>query len=241
MVSSPSPGASVSRVLCGPALRWLLFALVSCGVHGASAQTPDTNDGFNVAGLVIDYGDGRMSYALVPFTEESVSGIELLQRSGLTLVTIPFGGLGEGVCSIESAGCDVGACRTRLCQSADRESPFWQYVRQGNDGSWVPAALGATQARVEDGDVEAWVWTGETPELSRISITSLRERLQVPSDWPTSAGGLPEPALLTEGNGPKRETTTWREFVPALGVIAGVGAVGWVLVSRTRRSHPGGV
>lgn len=235
-----SPRASVSRALRGPAWRWLLLVvLVSCMVQGASAQTPAIDGGFNVAGLVIDYGDDRMSYAVVPFTEESISGIELLRRSGLTLVTIPFGGLGEGVCSIESTGCDVGDCRTRMCQSADRESPFWQYVRQGDGGSWAPAAVGATRARVEDGDIDAWVWTGATPELPQISIASLRERLEVPSTWSTTAAELPESIVLTEGNAPvEDDTTTWREVIPGLAVIAGVGVVGWVLQRLSRRLTP---
>lgn len=210
-------------------------------VPGVSAQTPEIGSGLSVGGLVIDYGDGRRSYAVVPFTEPSISGIEFLERSGLTLVTVPFGGLGEGVCSIESTGCDVGDCRTRLCQSADRESPFWQYLRQGADGSWAPAMLGASQARVEDGDVDAWIWSGKPPDLPPMTIGSLRDRLRVPDEWSWSSngGGILEPIVLTEGGvaAAEDDDATWRQVVPGLAVIAGVGGVGWVIVRRTRRSR----
>jgi hypothetical protein len=236
--------ASEPGTIRGQALRWLvLLVLATCFTFGASAQTPEGEGDLNVAGLVVDYGDGRMSYAVVPFTEESLSGIELLRRSGLTLLTVPFGGLGEGVCSIESTGCDLGACRTRMCQSADRESPFWQYVRQGEDGTWAPAALGATHARVEDGDVDAWAWTGTDPELPPISIASLRDRLQVPDEWQTNGGALPEPIVLTEGGPPAVENgdVGWRQVILGLAVISGVGVLGTVMVRRSRRrSHTGG-
>ena len=219
----------------------LLLALLSWAVQGGSAQTPVIDDRANVAGLVVDYGNGQRSYAVVPFTEPSITGIELLRRSGLPLVSVPFGGLGEGVCSIQSTGCDVATCRRRLCQSADRESPFWQYLRQGDDGSWAPAALGATQARVEDGDVDAWVWIGTPPRLPPTDIGSLRERLNVPSGWPSDGTGVPEPIVRTDGGstavGPD-EDATWRQVVPGLAVIAGVGGVGWYMTKRTRRSRP---
>ncbi len=173
----------------------------------------------------------------MPFTEESLSGIELLRRSGLTLVTVPFGGLGEGVCSIESTGCGIGDCRARMCQSADRESPFCQYLRQGDDGSWAPVALGASQAEVRDGDVDAWVWTGTPPDLPTTSVASLRTYLDVPSDWQAAAGGPPEPIVLTEGSpqGADTDAVGWRQVIPGVAVIAGVGLMGWVLVRRTRR------
>ncbi len=233
-----SPGRSGVRTGWACAWHWLvLMAFLPCMASGATAQTPERDGDVNIAGLVIDYGDGRTSYALVPFTEESLSGIELLRRSGLTLVTVPFGGLGEGVCSIESTGCGIGDCRARMCQSADRESPFWQYLRQGNDGTWAPAALGASQAEVRDGDVDAWVWTGTPPDLPSTSVASLWTRLDVPSDWQAAAGSLPEPIVLTEGEPAVGDsnTTGWRQVIPGMAVIAGVGLMGWVLIGRTRR------
>lgn len=224
-----------------PRLIPLLFLLIGPWmVHAASAGTPESAEHVNVAGLVIDYGSGRRSYALVAFSEPSVSAIEMLRRSGLTLVTVPFGGLGEAVCSIESTGCDLGDCRRRLCQSADRESPFWQFVRQADDGSWAPAVLGASQAEAEDGDVDGWIWSGTPPRLPPIDIVSLRERLDVPSGWPSAGDDLPKPIVMTEGGGSiaSDERATWRELVPGLLVLAGIGAVGWVIVRRTRRSLP---
>jgi len=234
------PGGRVARVI---GWRWsialLLLIVVFGTAHRASAQTPDSGDGMNVAGLVIDYGEGRRSYAVIPFRESSVSGIELLRRSGLTLVSVPFGGLGEGVCSIGTTGCDVATCRRRLCQSADRESPFWQYLRQDDDGTWAPAALGATQAVVSDGDIDAWIWSGTPPTLPRTDIGSLREQLRVPPEWPSGGSDVPRAIVRTDAVAiSAEEDATWRRRAPGLAVIAGVGCVGWLMVRRTRRSRP---
>jgi len=220
----------------------LLLLLVALFVQGATAQTPDATDSVNVAGLMIDYGDGRVAYALVPFSEESLSGVELLRRSGLPLVTVPFGGLGEGVCSIDAVGCDPGACRRRLCQSADRESPFWQYLRQTEGGAWSPAVLGASQASVENGDVDAWAWSGTPPELSPMSVTSMRDRLGVPSEWASGGTDLPVPVVFTEGARSDQDSdpSSWEDIVPGMALIAGIGMVGWAMIRRTRQRSPSG-
>ncbi|MGI8485889.1 MAG: hypothetical protein ACR2OU_16720, partial [Thermomicrobiales bacterium] len=76
-------------------LAIVLSVLLSAGMPAAKATEPA-----NVAGLVVYYGDGAMTYAWVPFTENEISGIDLLERSGLPILTVGFGGLGDGVCKI---------------------------------------------------------------------------------------------------------------------------------------------
>ncbi len=128
----------------------------------------------NEAALVIDYGDGTVTYAVVPFAEASVSGYELLRASGLSLVSIPFGGLGEGVCSIEEKGCSVADCR-RLCQTSDPDSPFWKYFGLGDEGTWQGHSRGASGTTVAPGDIEGWSWTGTEPSLPVLSFAEISE------------------------------------------------------------------
>ena len=56
-----------------------------------SAQQP------NQAGLVIRYGDGHLIYRVVEFSEPEITGIGLLVRSQLALVTSAYSGMGQGV------------------------------------------------------------------------------------------------------------------------------------------------
>lgn len=210
----------------------LVCVVIAPWLHGVvGAQEP-----VHVAGLVIDYGDGRVSYAWVPFTEESISGIELLKRSGLSLVAISFGGLGEGVCAIEGTGCGVEPCRARLCQTADRESPYWQYARQDGPGNWRPFALGASQSDVRDGDIDGWVWTGAAPRLPALTLADIAGRVDaahVEADTP------PRALAVTEGGAPETsDDVGLRQLVPAAAIIAGVAGVGMFAIWRVRRAHP---
>jgi hypothetical protein len=170
-----------------------VFALLLLRLPSAASE------GLSVAGLVVDYGDGRMSYAWVPFAEEEISGMELLQRSGLDIVTVGFGGLGEGVCQIETTGCPVSECRQRLCQTSDPQSPFWQYVQQTEPGVWTPYALGANGSKVRNGDIEGWSWSGVPPEMPALSMEDIAERSGGDPEMLVNADRSVPAAVRTDG------------------------------------------
>jgi hypothetical protein len=192
----------------------------------ASAQDP------GVAGLVVDYGDGRVSYAAVPFDGEEINGLDLLNRSGLDVVTVGFGGLGDAVCQVGDTGCSVDDCRTRMCQTSDPESPFWQFSKLQGD-EWQFVATGASGAKVRDGDIYAWSWTGTPPELPVLTMAELVER----------AGGDPlsqdEPRafLRTEGGESNGDEGGGLDPVQ-IGALAAVVAVAAVLVLRGALTRP---
>jgi hypothetical protein len=171
-----------------------LLAMVFLRIPAAAGED------LNVAGLVVDYGDGRMSYAWVPFAEEEISGMELLQRSGLDIVTVGFGGLGEGVCQIEKTGCPVPACRQRMCQTSDPKSPFWQYVKQTEPGVWTPYALGVSGSKVRDGDIEGWSWSGVRPEMPALTMADIAEHAGGDPASLANADAAVPAALQTEGD-----------------------------------------
>jgi hypothetical protein len=205
------------------ALICLLLSLLS--PLGGTAQAR------NAAGIVVDYGDGRVTYAYVPFAEEEISGIELLRRSGVPLVTVAFGGLGEGVCMVEETGCGVTECRRRMCQTGERSSPFWQYARQEAPGEWRTFSLGASQSTVRNGDIDAWVWTGSPPRLPAITLDEVRRNAGAEASTHGVAsirtfGGEPVPT--------DQEPAVWRVAAGA-GVVAAVGGAGGLLVWRSRR------
>jgi hypothetical protein len=144
-----------------------LLVIVVLGDKPASAQQTTS-----YAGIVIHPGDGTVTYAYVPL-DEPVSGIELLHRSGISLLTIGFGGLGEGVCRIEQTGCDVGSCRTRMCQTGDRNSPYWRYFQQDDGGLWVVAAMGGSATKIAPGEIDGWSWTPDEGHLPDVAITDI--------------------------------------------------------------------
>jgi len=114
----------------------------------------------NHAGVVIAFPDGTDTYC-VAFEEDDLSGAELLRRTGVALVVSGFGGLGSGVCRIDDIGCsNPGDC---FCQCRGADCQYWTYFEL-NGLEWDYLPVGASQRRVQDGDVDGWVWgNGRTP------------------------------------------------------------------------------
>lgn len=108
----------------------------------------------NQVGLVVSFDDGSYTTRCVTFTEQSISGYEVLMRSGLDVVTAD--GL---VCDIEGeSGCGEEDC---LCDP----SRYWGYWHLENE-DWAYSTVGANAYIVRDGDVEGWRWgAGEPPPI----------------------------------------------------------------------------
>lgn len=151
----------------------LVVAVLTSASSTTSAEPPP------VAGIVIEYGNGATTYALIPLQDDDMSGIDLLELSGIEIVTVDFGGLGDGVCKIREVGCDPDPCRATLCQGSDRSAPFWQYLQADPSGVWKAVALGAGSSHVMAGTVDAWYWTGKTPTGPAFTVHDLADRLDV--------------------------------------------------------------
>lgn len=202
----------------------LLALLVSSSV---GAQGDDQQR----AGVYVDFGNGDQTWVVVPFDEESITSIELLERTGLPLLTVGFGGLGDAVCMIETTGCDLSACRRTLCQEGKPDAPFWQFMEQGSDGSWIASPLGASGASVEDGDIDAWVWTGSAPDLPTLTMSDLIGRTGFDQD---------EVAAYTTLPAQTDDAASSRDLFAAASVLgAAVGVGGFLVVLRQRRHASG--
>ena len=111
--------------------------------------------GANSAGLVVRFGDGRVVQACVRFAEESLSGDELLARSGLPVILQPSG-IGAAVCKIGNEGCDYPA-QDCFCKCTGADCAYWALSRlEGR--SWRYSNQGASNVQVRNGDVQGWAW-----------------------------------------------------------------------------------
>lgn len=227
-----------SRPQLNSILILIALVLVVSPVRPASASTA-SGDGvvpLHRAGLIVQHGNGTMTYAVVAFPEETISGIELLQRSGIEYLSVPFGGLGEGVCQIEREGCEATECRRTVCQ-ATRSSPYWQYLDQTADRSWRAAPLGASGSKVSDGDVLAWSWSAGPPSLPGLDLPALGTRAGLDPVQLASLGQQGHlPAVVRSGVmdvGDALYPMTLLGGVLAVTVVAGVGC--GLLVRRRRQ------
>jgi hypothetical protein len=171
-------------------------------------------------------------YGYVPL-DGPTNGIELLRRSGISLVTVGFGGLGEGVCRIEETGCDVSACRKRVCQTADPDSPYWRYFRANAEGTWVAAPLGGSGTKVEPGDIDGWSWTPDEAMLPEVDFAEIPALAKANGDLdePHVARYDASGNLLNENDD---NDIPWPEYVAVTTVLIGIAAFAVFLKLRPR-------
>jgi hypothetical protein len=219
---------------------WLLLSLATllAGIvlHPAPALA---DDALHHAGLVVRDGEGRVTYAWVPFAEEKIDGIALLRRSGIPVVTVGFGALGEGVCSIGGEGCDVAECRRNVCQRAAADAPYWQYFKQdANDpATWRWQALGPSATAVKDGDVFGWSWTADAPNLPNVpapEIAALAGAGTGTGGEATSRTYLLEGVAAVSVTKPPDERTT----ALAASILAIIGLAAFRLSHQRRAERP---
>jgi hypothetical protein len=107
--------------------------------------------------LVVQLDDRSYVTYCISFSEESITGLELLRRSGLDIAT-----WGTAVCRIEQVGCDYPGERC-FCQCLAPPCRFWSYW-QWREGHWIYSQVGAGYHGVRNGDVYGWVWgDGQSP------------------------------------------------------------------------------
>lgn len=181
-------------------LAWLgLILLLIVGAVGwppAPAQASRPNG----AGLVVRHGDGRLIYVYVEFNEPTITGEELLLRSGLALETTPFAGQGQAICRLDGEGCPASDC---FCESYSSPAYFWVYFKLTPEGTWASQPIGAGNRVIQDGDVDGWSWTSGPANLPATSIDEIARLNGVdrnppePEPTPTPAPAPPPPPTQT--------------------------------------------
>jgi len=104
----------------------------------------------NRAALVIQFDNARVLTFCISFSEPSISGHELLKRSGLPVVSA-IDPLGYAVCKINQVGCPEEDC---FCQSPPNYWSYWHL----NQNTWVYSAAGSSSYTIQNGAVDGWVW-----------------------------------------------------------------------------------
>lgn len=105
----------------------------------------------NRAGLIVQTGDGEVITRCVSFAAQHISGLALLERSGLPFESVNNERYGAFICRIAGVGCPADRC---LCAYPPR---YWQYWLRERSG-WRISPVGASGRMVRDGDVDGWVW-----------------------------------------------------------------------------------
>ena len=144
---------SRSSAKSAPSAYYLIFLIAVAALLLVAAPAAAQDD--HRAGLVIVHGDGSVTTQCVAFAEESITGAELLARSGLDLA-VEASSMGATICRLDGEGCDFPA-ETCFCQCQGSPCVYWSYWRR-TDGAWLYSNAGAANTTVRDGAVEGWRW-----------------------------------------------------------------------------------
>lgn len=184
-------------------------------IVGALVGTGETaGQGFNRAGLVITDAEGETQTSCVEFAEEELTGAELLRRSGIPIVYGGSGSFGQGVCSIDGSGCnDPSDC---FCQCRGADCAYWAYFSM-SDGRWRFQAVGASQRRVRDGDVDGWVWGPGSDPPPPVTFGEVCPLDAAPTALPPTRVSVPRGDDATEAPAPSQPVATQKRPLDAEG------------------------
>lgn len=191
--------------------RWLsMFLLLLACALPMLGRAQSAQDEPNHAGLIIRHGDGRVVTACVGFSEPSISGFELLQRSGIPFIA-QSSGMGAAVCKLDGEGCDYPT-EDCFCRRDGPTTIYWAYSRLTANG-WVFSPLGASSIRVQPGDVNGWAWgTGSVASGAQPPVIPFDQVCQVQASTPmppTSASPTPPPTATPPPPPTWTPTPTW--------------------------------
>lgn len=117
---------------------------------------PQQSGEMNRAAVVVDFGNGQTRQKCVEFPEEEISGLELLERSGLQLSVDPGNPIGVAVCKIGGEGCSYPN-ESCFCKCQGASCFVWSHWQRNGD-EWAFADPAASKTNIRDGDMEGWAW-----------------------------------------------------------------------------------
>lgn len=152
------------------------------------------------AEVVIDTGSS-VRHAVVTFSEDSISGLDALQRSGASPVVRDFGSIGMAVCQVDG----VGHPADQTCLGTPNDPRYWSYYRSpAGSGKWTYSSAGASSTRVHDGDIEGWHFSTGGPPAWNVTPPAT---VTVP---PASSGNGPGSPSAAPGAGAQHGARTDR-------------------------------
>jgi hypothetical protein len=100
------------------------------------------------AALVIQHSSGGLITRCVAFAEEQITGLQLVERSGVEYQAQSFGSIGSAMCQLDREPATVPP-------GCFGSGPYWQYFHRQGAG-WHASVVGASSSALHDGDMDGW-------------------------------------------------------------------------------------
>lgn len=200
--------------------RWLPLLVFTIIVTGLLVYSPSGASDENRVAVVVDFGNGQIAGRCISFAEETISGFEALERTGLPVET-DFQTGGAAVCRIDQQGCPANDCFCACRGGGD--CLYWSYWHLIDD-VWNYSAAGSGIYQVRDGAVEGWSWgLGSVTQASPPPVVSFADVCAAePTSTPTqtatpsrTATPIILPTAVSVGDTPPTATATSAVFATA--------------------------
>jgi hypothetical protein len=134
------------------------------------------------AGLVVKHSDGQTKISCVSFDGQSISGWQLLEKSG-------FNPIAKNGFIVE-----IDGEKTTDYQQMSEDDAFWSYWQF--DGSWKFFNMGANYTTVKDGDIQGWQLSTGKNSLPQASMARIcpPEVIQENTNSPSTVATVTETA-----------------------------------------------
>lgn len=187
----------MNQRLCQRALLTTILVLCALFSQPGPVRAQETSR----AGLVVVFGGDDVLTTCVEFSDEELTGYDLLERAGLRVVAENHI-LGKAICKIDDVGCDFPG-ETCFCECLGTPCVYWSYWYWA-DGDWMYSGKGVSNRSVQNGDVDAWVWGSDQTSPPPLSF----ESLCIPPTLTPSATNTSVPATNTPTPKPPTATAT---------------------------------
>lgn len=132
----------------------LLLALLSFMLLARQALSAQT---VNRAAVVVVFGNGNSQKHCVEFSEDELSGLDLLERAGFNPSVDASNAMGVAICKIGRNGCNYPN-QNCFCECQGAECVYWSYWIGDAGGNWKYSGMGTSNRLVRNGDIDGWVW-----------------------------------------------------------------------------------
>jgi hypothetical protein len=149
--------------LIAPLLAFAGSGLAVAASHGQNVPLAGTGcaqaAGVHHAAVVAEHADGTVLRRCVPFSGDTIGGVELLDASGIQHAYADYGSLGKGVCQVDYEPRQYPPS----CVSPDTPS-YWVLFTSaaGDGGRWATASQGISGLSFHDGDAEGFRYDPQT-------------------------------------------------------------------------------
>ncbi len=167
-----------------------------------------------------------------------------MRRSGLPLVTVGFGGLGEAVCALEGEAARWGVPQEPL--PFDPDAPFWQPCAQAAPGEWRVWRLGGQRGedrrrrglRLGVGQLRGLLPPASIADVARLAGVADPPAAGSVDGAPSATVKTVYPAGVAPERGGARQGVGIYAAAAAILTLTGAGAL--YAARRARRREPRG-